>query len=197
MDKNINTERMATAGTDWLAYLVQVGEAINRLSEQGDALTGRNILSEDELLHWHRSDDFLDGVVEVINDYDMSGKVEDVLYGGEYVTGNNFDEHLRDNDVVTSGSFEGELESCDVAYNYQVEDMLTEDDVRDTVDAILFDRKLKEAEASDAELFDIHMKNIGRKAVAEYKAEQEKLKEEQAETDNRMAALPPLPETTS
>jgi len=44
-----------------------------------EELDGRDILSKDELLHWHRSDDFIDGVVEVINDYDMDEKFNDAL----------------------------------------------------------------------------------------------------------------------
>lgn len=143
-----------------------------------EELNGRDILDTDGVRDMLKGDDFIDGVVEVINDYDMSGKIEDELYNSDYVTGSSFDNHLSDHGV---------------AYSHELEDMINEDDVRDTVEAMLFDRKLKEAENSDPDLYDIHMKNIGRQAVEAFKAEQAKLKEEKESAD-RSRALPPLPQ---
>ena len=146
-----------------------------------EELDGRDILSKDELLHWHRSDDFIDGVVEVINDYDMDEK---------------FNDALRYSDVIDSNNFGDELNSHDVAYKDDIEDLHSVEGLADTVDAMLFDRKLKEAEASDPDLYDIHMKNIGRQAVVAFKAEQAKLKEEKESAD-KLATLPPLPQPSN
>jgi len=118
--------------------------------------------------------DFIDGVHNVIDDYDMEDKI---INAG----------------AVTSNSFGDELYHNDVAYKSDLDDI----DVDCAVRAILHDNYLSAAKEVDPDLSEVRERRIREHAVKEYIKQQEEKEKAEKESADKLATLPPLPQPSN
>tara|TARA_R110002020_G_scaffold10880_1_gene41337 strand:- start:9565 stop:10092 length:528 start_codon:yes stop_codon:yes gene_type:complete len=169
MNEQVNNHDIVNAGNNLADILTLINDNLCRLA---------NKVNDMEL----DGSAFTDSVVAVIDSYDMEPKVT---------------EELRHSDYLTSDDLDDELVNHRVAYKDDLDDI--DVDVDGAVSGALHDLLTRAAKEADPHLTEIRERNIGERAVAEYKKAQAKVVEDKAkELDKSLAekagfSLPPLP----